>query len=334
MQAFLLKLLIFSVPFVLLTASFLVLDPFEVVHPDQPIESGNPVSINVDFLTTEAYMRYRESVPYDAFIFGNSRTLAFRTSEWNRHVPGITPFRYSASRESLFGVRGKLRLIDRTGTRVRHALLLVDRSLLRNVNNSPKHLYIKHPLVSGESWTTFYMAFLSAYISDFFFAKHLDYLIFGTFRPYMEGAINTNRMQIDPRTNDLFMLDYEASLARDEESYYREKRPVFELSRRRAEESGGAVIGTPQRAFLEEIRAILEEHGADVHVIVSPNYDQIPLHSDDLAVLRDLFGARRVHDYSGVNEITRHQRNYYEAYHFKPSVGSGILSQIYGQAHP
>lgn len=335
MRSFLIRTAIFASPFLLLAVSFLLLDPFQVVHPDEPVESHNPVQINVDYLATETYLRNREELPYDAFIFGSSRTLAFRTAQWRAHLGDATPLRYNANAENLFGILGKLRLIDQMGDRIRHALLLVDYRLLQGVENSTRHLYIKHPRVSGESWGGFYMAFFSAWIGDFFFVKFIDYTLFGRWRSYMRGAINKRSMKVDPQTNDIVLASDEEDIARDPDAYYSARQAEFDSVRLNASRDGGPVIGSRQRALLEEIAAILEAHGARTEVVVSPNYDQVPIHPQDLQVLRELFGAASVHDYSGVNDITTDERNYYEPYHFRPEVGARILREIYGSGpHP
>ena len=82
--------------------------------------------------------------------------------------------------------------------------------------------------------------------------------------------------------------------------------------------------------MIEEIRRIFDAHGTNFRVVVSPNYDHVPLHPVDLEALRELFGGGNVRDFSGVNEITSDVRNYYERVHFRPHVGESILSELYG----
>lgn len=331
MRAFLLKILLFSLPFQLLALSFVLLDPFMVVWDYQAFPARTHVAINVDYLTTETYLENRSERGYDSFIFGSSRTLAFRTREWMQRVGSGTPFRYSATRESLFGVWGKVRLIDRRGDRIRHALLLAEPTLLEKTSNSTGHLHIKHPKVSGGSWGEFYLSFFSAYLSDFFFVKYLDYALFGEYRGYMAGAIQETPPRMDPRTNDLFLVHQDRALESDPESYYRDLRSDFRRTRASAPEMHEPVIGEAERALLEKIRAVFEEHGTCYEVVVSPNYDQAALHPKDREELRDIFGADRVHDYSGQNAITTQVRNYYEPYHFRPRVGERILRRVYAK---
>jgi hypothetical protein len=269
-------------------------------------------------------------VGYDSFIFGSSRALAFRTADWHSHIPGSVPLLYNANAESLFGVWAKVRLIDELGDRLANALLLVDEGLLREVRNSDGHLFIKDPRVSRESRAAFYLSFLEAYFSDFFFVRFLDYKLLGTYRPYMQGAINRERTRIAPVSNDLVLEDWDEQLERDAEAYYAGRRQVFEAGRRPTVRVGSRSIGAEQLRLLEDIREVFGRHGTNYRIVVSPNFDQVPLHRSDLAALCGIFGAEHVFDYSGVNEITADVRNYYEPVHFRPAVGQRILDQIYG----
>jgi hypothetical protein len=332
---FLAKLLVYSTPYLLVGLSFLILDPFKVVRHHEAFGSHNPVSINVDYVATETYLRNRERLQYDSFIFGSSRALAFRTADWRSYIPDSVPLLYNANAESLFGVWAKVRFIDQLGDRIENALFLVDEGLLQEVTNSQGHLYIKDPRISRESWTSFYLTFFNAYLSDFFFVKYLDYRIFATYRSYMAEAINLEPMEIGPSTNDLVLAGWDRELERDPDGYYERRRSTFEVGRdSRGVRTGERVIGEPQRALLGGIRDVWERHGTRVRIVVSPNFDQVPLHREDLAVLCELFGAANVFDFSGVNEITADARNYYEPLHFRPSVGRRILEAIYGDGAP
>ena len=77
------------------------------------------------------------------------------------------------------------------------------------------------------------------------------------------------------------------------------------------------------------MRDVFRRKGTNCHVVVSPLYDQVRLNPSDLAALEDIFGAERVHDYSGVNAITADRHNYYEPYHYRPTVARHIMQEIY-----
>lgn len=331
MRAFLLRILVFALPFAAVTGAYVVLDPFKVLYTYERFVSHNPVSINVDYLSTESYLRHRDERHWDAFLFGSSRTLAFRAEDWMPYLDDANPLRFNASRESLYGVVRKLELIDAMGDPIRYALVLVDADLLSQVEDSSGHLYVKHPRLSGRPWLDFELLFLRAWFQDFFFVRYLDHRLTGATRPYMRRVINTNRMEIGPAHNDLRLVDQEAWLARDPDAYYAHYRPRFERARHHPHPDG-PVIGERQRALLLRMREIFEAHGTRYRIVVSPNFAWPPLAEEDLGVLRRIFGADRVHDFSDRSAITEDPRNYYEQVHFRPHVGRRILAEIYAGA--
>jgi hypothetical protein len=332
MKRFLAKIAIFMVPFVVLAISFVAWDPFKVVFAYESFDSHNPVALNVDYLATETYLRNRKTVGYDSFIFGNSRTLGFRTNAWQRCIDDGVPFRYSADAESVYGVWAKLKMIDSLHAPIRNAMLLMDAQFLAAADNPDQHLYFKHPAVSGVSWLKFYSVFMTAYVSDVFFVKYFDYRMFGDTRAYMEGVINEDPMRIDPVTNDLYLDGRDSLMAQDSDEYYEALTGSFERYRESQGVFDGSAIQKRQRAMLEEIHSILVSRGTAYQIIIGPGYHQIPLDREDLATLRGIFGAAEVHDYSGVNEITSDMRNYYEPRHFTPAAGKKIIDDICGHA--
>jgi hypothetical protein len=82
---------------------------------------------------------------------------------------------------------------------------------------------------------------------------------------------------------------------------------------------------------LIHIRSILDENQTDYHIIVSPAYcyTNPSLGPDDLEVLNRIFGAERVHDYTGENEWTTDYNNFLDPNHFGLRVGYLIIEDIY-----
>jgi len=327
---FLRKIAIFLAPFVALAASFVLLDPFKVVRSYDSFGSHNPVALDVDYISTEMYLRNRSSAHYDSFIFGNSRTLALRADAYAECIGDGHPFRYPADGESVYGVKLKVDLIDSLGDDIRNALILVDEQMLGAGERPDEHLYVRHPRLTGGSWIDFYSTYIKAYLGDAFFLKYWDYRIFGTFRPYMQGELNPEPMRIDPATNDLFFPGKDEAIAEDSDGYYREAADSFRKYRETHRHDPKPVIDAKRRAWLGEIASVFGKHGTSSIVIVSPNYDQVPLAGEDLGILEEVFGEGRVHDYSGVNAITSDMRNYYEPRHIRPEVGRRMLEEICG----
>lgn len=81
------------------------------------------------------------------------------------------------------------------------------------------------------------------------------------------------------------------------------------------------------------IRAILDVNHTDYHIIVTPApcYTNPTIHPQDLSILQEVFGAERVHDYSGKNEMTEDYNNFSDPGHFGLRVGFRIIEDIYNR---
>jgi hypothetical protein len=329
MRRFLGSLALFVSPFVLFTAGFCILDPYKILWSYTDY-SDAPVQLNRDYISTENYIAHRRLYHYDSFMFGTSRTSGIRIADWRPYLgTNASPFKFDASGETLFGIWKKVQYIDRQGDHLRNALILIcTDSTLQGTNDSRGYLFIKHPALVGGGWGNLYLSSLRAWASDGFFIRYLDYRIFGHFRPYMKGYVETWGIHFDPVTNDLFADKPDAELARDEEGYYRQRQKMF-YTRPAISGETPAFIGPVQRQMLEDMHRIFVAQKTDYRIAISPLYNQIALNRKDLEALREIFGASTVSDFSGVNSMTANPRNYYETSHFRLNVGKQMLQEIY-----
>ena len=107
-------------PLVAAVIFYLAADPFCVLH--RPLyQPTHAVAIDRDYVSTELYLRQQPTHDYDSFVFGNSRSTAFRCADWLAAAgrPGGHCFHFDAWKESLFGVEAKVRLVDQLGRQLR-----------------------------------------------------------------------------------------------------------------------------------------------------------------------------------------------------------------------
>ena len=323
---------ILGVPFLLLIGLYVAADPFGIVRYHPRLYSDWALQPNRDFVSTELYLR-RPRGAYDSFIFGNSRSLAFLSEDWQRYLPATArPFHFDASGESLFGLWTKVRYIDRRGDTIRNAIFVIDSSVLANVQNDKLHLFVKDYRISGESAVAFHWIAFRAFLSKGYLWRYADYRIFGIIRSSMKETFDDRVFTHLPETNDLQFTSAEIAIAKDSISFYRDStrfRP-----HNLAAHDYGAAIGTPQIAMLRDIRRVLDAHHSDYFFILSPLSDHRRMSPSDVAALRLIFGAQRVHDFTGLNALTRDIGHFYEASHFRPPVARAVLSEIYDRRTP
>lgn len=328
----LLKLAVLSLPLDICLATYICSDPFRVLHHYDDFYSGHEVHLNRDYVSTEVFLRQVDRCRYDSFIFGNSRTMAFLTSDWTKWIDSQAAFHFDSSFESLFGITGKLRLIDRKGVPLRNALILLDYGTLKGTTDRYEALFVKHPEVSGNAWLPFQLTFVKAYLSPTCCLPYMAQKLFGVQIPGFRGPFHAEHVRYDPVTNDIGVQELEQQIAADPESYYGSRESEFPPA---IEDSPSAVDnpanGNTVRELLEELRRILARHGTHYRIVINPLWDKSRLNPADLKVLVSLFGKERVFDFSGVNHITVDKHNYYEGSHYRQHIGREILAEIYGR---
>ena len=54
----------------------------------------------------------------------------------------------------------------------------------------------------------------------------------------------------------------------------------------------------------------------------------------DVEQLKNIFGAKIVYDFSGINQYTYDIRNYYDGSHYRPCLGQKLLDRVYATHEP
>lgn len=332
MKTFLVKFLIFSfigiLPLLLLTIGYFYNDPFKVLKEYKDY-SNLWVIPNRDFISTRMFIKNYKKYQYDSFIFGSSRTIAFQPQTWKNYISAdAKPFMFDASSESIYGVWSKIKFIDSLHSKIKNAVIIICRDVsFANSSNHKGHLFIKDPLVSGESNFAFHFDFFKAYFDPVFLFNFYDYKFSNTYKPFMKGYIEDRKISIDTITNSIKIINREAEIISRPAEYFAKRKDIF-FNR------GIELIDTVARIknvhlnMLKEIKRIFEKNKTDYRIILSPLYEQTKFNPVDKKILTDLFG-NKLFDFSGKNHFTDPITNYYETSHFRPIVGDSIFSIIY-----
>ena len=114
MKHYLLKLLLFFSPILLVVAIYVVLDPFMVVwHYDDYRVEDRAVFINRAYVSSRVFENQNDTCHYDSFIFGNSTSLNYYVADWQRYIgTGTHPFHFDAMNGSVEGIYLKVGFID------------------------------------------------------------------------------------------------------------------------------------------------------------------------------------------------------------------------------
>jgi hypothetical protein len=337
MNKFLKTLAIFSSAMLFVTAlllvSYLYYDPFKVVKTYNDYSYPHVIT-DRDYISTEMFIKNDPKYHYNSFIFGSSRTTGFNPNSWVKYLPPqAAPFMFDASSESIYGIDIKLKYLFLKHVPLKNVLIVMCRDEnFKESGNSSEHLYIKHPLLSGQSWLGFQLTFFKAYATPKFLWHFYDFMLTGKYKTNMTGYIEYRKMKYDTINNQQRILDQEEEITNNPSEYYDKRKDLFY-------KRNGERVDSLQRIkrehfiLLEDIKNILEKSNTSYKIVLSPLYEQIAFNKKDLSLLNDVFPGH-VYDFSGKNIFTDKVTNYYETSHYRPQVGDSILKIIYTQPPP
>ncbi len=326
-----LRFLLFISPVIIPLSLFLYLDPFNLFSlPSTETPIGGR---SIDFYATCNLIRNNESIKYNSFVFGSSRTLAYRMSDWQKYLSNEDiPFRFSASSENLFGIYKKFKFLKRKQIPIKNALITLSPTIFNKKEIYQKEIItcIRHPEISGDSWISFYLKYFKAFLNPKFFIALIDFKISGQQKNYMNKYLQFRPIRHDNLTNDIFLNDYDSLIKSDSVKYYYETRKaLFDEFSDTTLRTYPPYISNEDSLMLTEIKNILSENNTSYKVLIHPLFNKRVMYFKDLKILENIFGRNNLYDFSGVNQFTLNRGYYYEQSHYRPLLGKIILDTLY-----
>lgn len=329
MFAALKKITLFCLPFVAIVVWYLIVDPFMVLYNHDDYNKNHFIDKNLDYVTTEVYLKNSPEIDYDSYIFGGSTSLYTTATDWLKHLdPNSEVFSFNASGEHITGIWSKLKYIDSKDREIRNVLLVIDADATfgRFVNDNP--IFMKHYEIYPSSKLNFHYKYFLNFINIRFLAPYVHYGLTGDYFPYMRNTLKNEYYYYDPISNEYHNVGILESLKTDSLNYYESRKGRFgEPKGPSAEAEPG--ISQDDIQMLEEIREIFNRHHTDFRVLICPAYNQIAFNQEDLAILQGLFGTQKVFDFSRTERYTGDMSNYYDEFHFKRYVGAEMIDIMY-----
>ncbi len=324
----------FILPCILALTGIIYMDFFKVFFDYEEYYSDDLfVSLNREYVCLKTLENKAEILQPDSFIFGSSRSQAFKCEDWKNYLPDSSvTFHFDAANEALIGIVEKLEYLQKNEFQLKNVLLIFDIGLLTQTDFKTRNssLTISHPAISDNSKLDFYSPFLSASINPKFVTSYFDYYFFRNHRSYMGQYIaNTKYPNIVNSENMDVFYGKEKEIKEDSIRYYRKTIESGIFYDRKELKKDTSQISHKSILLLSRIKNILEEHTTDYRIVVSPMYDQIKLNSTYKETIDSLFKNNKVFDYSGVNEWTTPLGNFYEKSHYRPHVARAIMKEVY-----
>lgn len=331
MKRYLKALFIFAFPIIVYIIIALSFDVFKIYKDyDSYYDGTNAVTLNRTYVSTKTYLKYKDSLHYNAFIFGSSRSQAYKTPKWKHYLPNdAVPFHYDAHSEDLYGIYTKLHFLDENHGNIKYALIIIDRQVLAGTEKRDEHILI-NPMEFGDvSPSEFYSSYIRANLNPRFMLSYVDFSIFGNYRNYMSSYINKDKYSdtFTPISNDSY-YGLSKEIKEDSLQYY--KTLIAKNVFNRAMTTRVHLKKTEKEIeLLHQISAILKKQQTSYKIVISPLFNQIPMETEQLELLYSIFGKDRVFNFSGTNTLTTPISNYFENSHYKPFVANIILDSIY-----
>lgn len=330
MKRFLSKILAFGLPLWILGVIYCVTDVFKVIHHyDSYYNDSYYIDINRSYGSTMTYVNQNPKYDYNSFIFGNSRSIFYEVETWKKYLPNESRcMHFDESGGSICGIRDKIVFIDNNGGCINNALMVIDHSLLSNLEYKDGWYVISPPVLKHyTNLFNFHLQHFMAFLNIRFLVAIVGYRLTEEFSPYMKGYVNMNPPSFIDKYNELRFSFAEKEIA-DGTYYDLERIRVFENVQNPGTYSNEK-IGKKGQQLLKDIKQVFDKHHTSYKIVISPLYDQVKLNRDTYKILCQIFGKDKIYDFSGVNKWNKDFHNYYEASHYRPHVAAEVMKIVY-----
>jgi hypothetical protein len=325
------KVLLFCSPFLVIILVYIISDPFKILYKYDNYYSYENYFIykNRDFVSTEMYLKNHRKYKYDSFIFGSSTCLFFQPSVWRKYISTSNNiFSFDASGENMVGIWSKIKFVHKNDDSIKNTLLVFDTDNTFAKFRNEGHIFMKHYKVYPSSKYKFHYKSLLSFLNLKFLVGFVHYKLSHHFYSYMNNLFDDRYYYFDLVTNELYFEGPLNELKTDSLKYYKKRINIF-YHRINEPVEIHSQITESHIQMLREIKEIFNEDSTNYRIVITPMYDQISFNRDDLKVLQNIFGEKNIFDFSGINNYTVKESNYYDPYHFKQYVGVDILRLIY-----
>jgi len=309
-------------------AGYFIYDPFRVLYS---YGSYSHTHANRDYYSIEIFNKRYPQQKYNSFIFGSSRTLGYNPGSWKEYLgENASVFMLDGYCENIYGIYHKMKYLDSLNVDIKNVLIILDvEGTLTDVKPSKGFLFMKHPLISGESMFDFQLEQFKAYMDNLNSAlRYYLYYLGGMKNEFIYSHLGNLRASVDSISNELRIVVFDNQITENPEKFY--SKPIF-YERSEHLQTSDCQIKEEQYRMLSTVAGILTKHQTNYKIIIGPDYAQKKYCEEDTNVLVNLFGKENVYDFSGKNKITESKYNYYEKSHYRPHVGDSIMKYIYNK---
>lgn len=330
------RCLIAAIPLLLLLGAYILLDPFKVVYDTNPAmpPNGTILPFNKGLISLRAYENERNIRHYNAFIFGSSRTIYYRASDWACHLPSdASIIHMDASSETTEGILLKLRYIESVGDSIQYALIEFAPWAFSTKKEDIIPYRIPHQLTDSPA-IIFHWKYFHDFLQRDFIKTYAMYLLTGDPIERSDHRIfSFCGFNYDIATNECINDSIESLISAAPQRYFPSRFTPDEFAAEFARDSVpptlSPAIDSLQKSMLTEMRQIFDRNHTDYRIIIGPDWQRDNIAPEDLNILTETFGHDHVYNLSQWHQITDSQHNFYDHTHYRPHIAKAIIDSIY-----
>lgn len=323
-KVFLLKVILLSCPFLLLFAYYIIRDPFMVLRSYSDYDHS-PISQNEGYVSWQKYKLYRNKAHYDSFIMGNSCTMGFACTDWNRHIKAH-PYRMFCNGMQAIEIIQVLKKFDNIHQEVKNLLLVMNGFSFSDPYPSTSPMRILPPEVSGKSWISVQTALAQAFFEPKVLFPYLRYTLLGTVNKASKGVINTTFPARSTYTNDANLTEVDSIMQAQGTEYWQGRK--WDECRKAMPTVDKRQLKAPQIAMLKTIKAFCDKHHTRLKVVIVPNAMKTKANPADLRIMQNILGREAVFDFTGRADYYDYH-NFYDDSHFGKQLGRKMMEEMY-----
>lgn len=297
--------------------------------------------MNDDANTFRIFNKNNQTHNFNAFVLGNSKTLAFLSVDWKKHIgQEHRVFKMGSPGESLLNIRKKLEYADVQGNHIDFAILILDRKVLKNTNNlNPEFsgpVYLKGPKSSNNNYLDYIGKGFYYFLYDGFFISYLKGIISSKNNKAVENKEPEHKWSFIEQYmtrddfeslsigNEFYRWDTEYQIESNPEKWI-EQPPSTEIKAN----INPAILDSRDSMHLLAIKALFDKHNTSYKIIFGPEYSCLPINIEVVKAFESIFGSQYVSNFTSDLIYCNKPLNFYEPNHYRPQVGKQILDHIY-----
>lgn len=319
-------------PVAILLIVYLVTDPFKTLKSFS-LEYFD--TTNRDYLSSELYLLNSKTITYDSFIFGSSRCCGINSYHWKHYLPeGSNQFVFQAWSETLTGIYQKVTYLDRTGTPIRNALIVLDIPGSFAEQQLPTSaLAMKDWRISGQSQFVYQIRLFNNFLQkpSVWIESVRKRIANETPNPNFDTV--SNDWDYTNKSRELTIIPKRDSLCNSSRLSKMTTMKQIRDYQGETQTISKSLINSNFEEILTEIKYIFEANGTNYKIAISPAIWQLnsSINPEDLSILVSIFGEGNIFDFSGRNIITEDANNFTDSGHFGLRAGWIMIEKMFGE---